>query len=275
MIRVKMDIKKRQKFVFSSLFILLLSADLQAAGLFGDSPQVKSPFIKPNPPIKTLPKDSVQRLVVPQDSEYSKIYQMAIQDPTINSRAVNAAFKFFMKNKDRMVPKDLCLSKDNKENRAKIRNRSCLIIADYTKSKLSQRLHILKLDENKIYNLYTAHGKGSNINKDDQMATKFSNTSGSLQTSLGFFLTAETYTSYKDTFGPGPNNGIKLDGLSCSNNKARSRYVVLHTAKYVREEAKENSDIGYSEGCVTVAPSYKEVILSCANGTLVYAHGPK
>jgi hypothetical protein len=147
------------------------------------------------------------------------------------------------------------------------------VIADYTKSKLEPRLHIFKFSENKIYNLLTAHGKGSNLAEKDLKATKFSNTPSSLQTSLGFFLTDVSYSSQKDTFGPGPNNGIKLDGLSCTNNNARRRYIVMHTAKYVTDSVENEDSIGYSEGCVTLPPSQKNLMLSCTDGALVYTHG--
>ncbi len=57
------------------------------------------------------------------------------------------------------------------------------------------------------------------------MATKFSNNEGSLQTSLGFYLTGETYTGKFDL-------GLRLDGLEYSNSRARSRGVVMHGAQY-------------------------------------------
>lgn len=241
-----------------------------AAGLFKSS----QPKIEPAPPtVKTLPENTVQNLVVPKDSPFSKLYMEAIQNPNINSAAVNKAFEFLIKNKEGLVKEDVCLGKDNTTNRKKIRNQNCLIIADYTKSKLDKRLHIFKFNEGKIHTLYTAHGKGSNINENDFNATKFSNTPGSLQTSLGFFLTDSSYTSYKDTFGPGPNNGIKLDGISCSTNNARKRYVVVHTAKYVADEIKDNESVGYSEGCVTLPPSQQQLMLTCTGGALVYTHG--
>ena len=173
---------------------------------------------------------------------------------------------------EKLNPQEICLSRDNTSNTKKIRNTNCLIIADYTKSKLEKRLYIVKFDEHKIYPLYTAHGKGSNIKKGDLIPSIFSNTPQSLQTSLGFFLTNQPYSSKKNTFGPSPNNGLKLDGISCSNNNARKRYIVMHTAKYVSDTIENQKSIGYSEGCITVAPSQKELMLSCAHGALLYTH---
>lgn len=220
--------------------------------------------------IKTKQIDAVQELVVPQNSPYSKLYLEAIKSKKIPSKALNTAFKFLLNNESSLKPESLCLSKDNLKNRTEIRNKNCLIIADYTKSKLEPRLHIFKFNESKIYSLLSAHGKGSNIKENDLIAKKFSNQPNSLQTSLGFYLTAESYSSTKNTFGPGPNNGVKLDGLECQNNNARKRYIVMHTAKYVVDEIKTPESIGYSEGCVTVSPTYKELILSCKEGALLY-----
>lgn len=222
--------------------------------------------------IKTLPDVPIQNLVVPNDSPFSKLYLESLKNPSINPNAVQRAFEFLIQNKDELKKEGLCLNKDNTANTKKIRNLNCLVIADYSKSKMEQRLHVFKFDENKIYSLYTAHGKGSNEIEKAKMATKFSNISGSLQTSLGFYLTDHPYSSSKNTFGPGPNNGIKLDGLQCSNNNAKKRYVVMHTARYVPDTVTDESSIDYSEGCITFAPSQQKLMLSCANGALLYNH---
>lgn len=222
--------------------------------------------------IKTLPDNPIQKLVVPNESPFAKLYQEALKNPSINPNAVQKAFEFLIQNKDELKKEGLCLNKDNTANTKKIRNLNCLVVADYSKSKMEQRLHVFKFDENKIYSLYTAHGKGSNEIEKAKMATKFSNISGSLQTSLGFYLTDHPYSSSKNTFGPGPNNGIKLDGLQCSNNNAKKRFIVMHTAKYVPDKITDESSIDYSEGCITFAPSQQKLMLSCANGALLYNH---
>ncbi len=279
--------------LYFTLVVLTLTALLQIIGCNFTSPKIQSKvdvtnnaplktkgpnnstFLKRQPPLKTLPVGSVQELVVPEDSPYAKIYKDALINPDINSNAVNNAFEFFLKHKEQLIRKDLCLSKDNLKNTKNIRNQDCIIVADYTKTKLQKRLHIFKLKEEKIYSFYTAHGKGSNEKEDSLRAARFSNSPGSLQTSLGFYLTGASYTSQKDTFGPGPNNGIKLDGLSCTNNNARRRYVVLHTAKYVTEHIEDKDSIGYSEGCITFPPSQQALMLSCMNGALLYNYAEK
>ena len=149
----------------------------------------------------------------------------------------------------------LCLKADNKNNRIKIRNPKCLVVADYTKSKLERRLLVVDPTTGESELFYTAHGKGSNQPEERETglkAIRFSNKSGSNMTSLGFYLTDNLYSSQKDTFGPGPENALKLDGLNCTNNNARMRYIVMHTAKYVPPKVSETPEVGNSEGCVTL-----------------------
>ena len=257
--------------IFANL--LTFPTDALAMSFFSKKAKPPLPPISPHPHSnQVLSKDQIQKLKIKNPYSFFEIYLKGLQDQEINNDAWNTAFLFFIENFEKLNPQQICLSKDNISNIKKIRNRNCLIIADYTKSKLKKRLHIVKFNEKKIHSLYTAHGKGSNLKKEDLIPTYFSNTPQSLQTSLGFFLTDQPYSSQKDTFGPGPHNGLKLDGISCTNNKARKRYIVMHTAKYVPDIIKDSKPIGSSEGCITVAPSQKELMLSCAHGALVYTH---
>lgn len=232
--------------------------------------------IKPGPSqhtVKLIPSKSA--LVLSELSPFKKVHTTWRSKLDLDEKVWDKVFGFLDANYQGLDPKQVCLSNDNKQNRKKIRNLNCLIIVDYTKDKMQKRLYLVDLKENQVHTLYTAHGKGSNstINEVDLMATRFSNTSGSLQTSLGFFLTAEPYTSYKDTFGPGPQNGIKLDGISCTNNNARKRYIVMHTAKYVPAQVTDTKSIGYSEGCITFNSNQKSLMHKCMHGALVYTHG--
>lgn len=236
--------------------------------------KVVNPFLgnKKNT-IKTMPKKS--QLVLTPKSPFFKTYAKWRDELELDPQAWDKAFKFLDHNYAQLDKKQVCLSADNKENRKKIRNLDCLVIADYTKDKMQKRLYVVELQKNIVHKLYTAHGKGSNKdnNEIDLLASRFSNTPGSLQTSLGFYLSAEPYNSFKDTFGPGPKNGIKLDGISCSNNNARKRYIVMHTAKYVPTEVTDQESIGYSEGCITFTSEQKSLMHKCMHGALVYAHG--
>jgi hypothetical protein len=112
-----------------------------------------------------------------------------------------------------------------------------------------------------VKSIHVAHGKGSDSNNDGY-ATNFSNKVNSEASSLGFYLTAETYHG---------NHGLslRLDGLSSTNSKARERSVVLHGADYVREaEVKA----GRSWGCPAVSMALRgDVIELLKGGSLIFA----
>src|SRR5690606_36020275 len=91
-----------------------------------------------------------------------------------------------------------------------------------------------------LLNTYVAHGRNTGL----KMATDFSNTESSFQSSLGFYVTAETY------YG---KNGLSLflDGQEKGfNSNARQRYVVVHGADYANPDFIERTGrLGRSLGC--------------------------
>src|SRR5205823_4117004 len=97
---------------------------------------------------------------------------------------------------------------------------------------------------------------------DTGMAVSFSNTVNSLQSSLGFFLTAETYNGVH-------GESLRIDGLSDTNDNVRERVVVIHSAAYVDNS---NTKQGRSNGCFALTESEKpEIVLHLKNGSLIYA----
>lgn len=147
-------------------------------------------------------------------------------------------------------------------NLASLRNKKYMTIIDFGKFSGHKRFFILNMEEGSLWSTRVAHGEGSDID-DDGFAEKFLNVVGSNATSLGAYLTAETYTS--------PKNGLsmRLDGLSETNSKARERSVVFHGAKYVKEE---NAKAGRSWGCPAIAMALRsQVIAWLRDGSLIYA----
>jgi hypothetical protein len=70
------------------------------------------------------------------------------------------------------------------------RDATRLTLIDYSKPSLEPRLWVIDLSRPAVlYTEYVAHGRNSGEN----LATRFSNVEGSYQTSLGLFLTGETY----------------------------------------------------------------------------------
>lgn len=146
------------------------------------------------------------------------------------------------------------------QNQQKIVNKKFLTIIDFKAHNGQERFFLVDMDSGYVETYLTAHGKNSDPDFDGY-ATKFSNTNNSNMTSLGFYLTAETYNG---------SNGysLRLDGLSSTNSNARSRAIVIHGADYVTPGSK----IGRSFGCPALEMRYhQDVIDRIKGGSLIYA----
>jgi hypothetical protein len=102
------------------------------------------------------------------------------------------------------------------------------------------------------------------------MATDFSNTPHSNQSSLGFYVTGETYVGSK-------GYSLRLDGKEKSfNDKIRSRAVVMHAADYATESwIKRYGRLGRSQGCPALPPDLsKEVINTIKDKTAIFTYYP-
>ncbi|WP_158276089.1 murein L,D-transpeptidase catalytic domain family protein [Brumimicrobium oceani] len=122
-----------------------------------------------------------------------------------------------------------------------LKQEGVLTIVDFTQHSSQERMYIIDVESFQlIKKSLCSHGKNTGI----AMATKFSNTNGSLQSSLGFFLTAETYSGKFDY-------AMRLDGLENSNSRARERGIVVHGANYATPEflARNGGVLGRSYGC--------------------------
>jgi hypothetical protein len=148
-------------------------------------------------------------------------------------------------------------------NYERLPNKDVLSVIDFASHSGQKRFFVLDMKEHgPMMSYVTAHGVNSDQN-DDGMADSFSNAPGSLQSSLGFYVTAETYIS--------PRNGesLRLDGLSKTNSNARERLVVVHPAAYV-DPTREKQ--GRSQGCPALSrPEAPVVIARIKNGSLIYA----
>jgi len=109
--------------------------------------------------------------------------------------------------------------------------------------------------------VHVAHGSGSDP-RNTGRATVFSNEDGSNCSSLGYYLTAETYDGKH-------GYSCRMDGLSTTNSNVRERAVVIHGADYVHD-----SDVkqGRSWGCFALAMTMRtSVIDRLKGGSLIYA----
>jgi hypothetical protein len=140
-----------------------------------------------------------------------------------------------------------------------------LTIIDYTKPGCDRRFYVIDLVNKKLlYYTLVAHGRNSG----ELYCTRFSNKSRSLQSSPGFFLTAETYTGRE-------GYSLRLDGMEPGiNDNARARAIVLHGADYVAQHYVDDFGyIGHSFGCLAVPVEvHKKIIDLIKGGTCIYIY---
>ncbi len=139
-----------------------------------------------------------------------------------------------------------------------IRKSTLLSIVDLSQSSNSKRLYIIDMEEKKIlFNTYVAHGRNSG----EEYANSFSNEPNSFQSSLGFYLTENTYQGAHGL-------SMKLKGIENGiNDNAEQRGIVMHGALYVHESfIKQNGRLGRSQGCPAVPQELCEPIVNCIKG---------
>lgn len=142
-----------------------------------------------------------------------------------------------------------------------------LTLIDYSRPSTERRLWVLDLDTGEVrFHELVAHGRESGENH----ARAFSNVSGSLQSSLGLFRTAETYIGRH-------GYSLRLDGLEPGvNDLARERAIVIHGADYVTEGfAAKHGRLGRSWGCPALDPRVNRALIdTIRGGTAVFAYYP-
>ena len=148
-----------------------------------------------------------------------------------------------------------------------LNNTNVLTIVDYSKPSSQKRLYVLDMNEGKIlFNTLVAHGKNSGL----EYATNFSNSDKSHKTSLGFFITLNTYTG-------GNGYSLKLKGCEKGiNDKALARAIVVHGAEYADESFLHNNGfLGRSYGCPAIPEKLsKKIIDTIKNGSCMFLYHP-
>lgn len=142
-----------------------------------------------------------------------------------------------------------------------------LVVIDFSLPSTARRLWVMDVPTGEVLlHEHVAHGQGTG----DDLARVFSNVDGSHQSSLGVFLTAETYTGKH-------GRSLKLDGLEPGvNDRARARAIVIHAADYVSDAfIEKNGRLGRSWGCPAVHDDVLDPLLDhVAGGTLLVAWYP-
>jgi hypothetical protein len=150
----------------------------------------------------------------------------------------------------------------------KLLNESVLTIIDFSQSSNKKRMYVIDLYKKALlFNTYVAHGR----NTGDEFAEKFSNIPGTLQSSLGFYLTENM------AIGSKVGLSLILKGLESGiNDKAREREIIMHGANYATEDfIHKHGRLGRSYGCPSLPPDLiKPVAETIKNGSLLFIYKP-
>lgn len=141
-----------------------------------------------------------------------------------------------------------------------------LSIIDFSQPSSKKRLYVVDMKNCRLlFHTYAAHGRNSGTVN----TLYFSNEPESFKSSVGFYLTADTYTGKH-------GYSLRLKGYEAGfNDKAEERDIVMHSADYVNEALiKQQGYIGRSLGCPALAPEiYKAVIQKIQNKSCLFMYG--
>ena len=141
-----------------------------------------------------------------------------------------------------------------------------LTVIDFTLPSSEKRMWIIDMRAGEILHYgYVSHGRNSG----ELMAQKFSNVSSSYMSSLGFYLTGETYQGKH-------GYSLRLDGLERGfNDKARERAIVIHGADYANENfIKQTGRLGRSLGCPALPKEIAgDIIDMIKENSLLFIYG--
>ena len=142
-----------------------------------------------------------------------------------------------------------------------------LTVIDYSKPSVEKRLWVFDLKNGKaLFNTWVSHGKNSG----GLTASSFSNSPGSLKSSIGVFITDEPYVG-------GKGYSLRLRGIEQGiNDNAYRRDIVVHGAWYVGSDlVKSRGQIGRSWGCPAVSTDLaKPLIDTIKEDTVLVAYYP-
>ena len=142
-----------------------------------------------------------------------------------------------------------------------------LTVIDYSLPSTEPRLWVFDVASGKmLFKELVAHGR----NTGENMATSFSDTMNSRQSSLGLFVARDTYVG---------SNGysLRMQGLEPGfNGNAMDRAIVMHGAPYVNETlARQQGRIGRSWGCPALREAIaRDIIDTVRGGGVIFSYYP-
>ena len=140
-------------------------------------------------------------------------------------------------------------------NRIKEKSKPILTLIDFSKPSTEKRFFVFDMEKKQLlYSSVVSHGRNSGEN----YATSFSNQNGSYKSSLGFYLTENTYQG-------GLEKGI--------NDKAKERSIVVHGASYANPTVAASGRLGRSLGCPALPTKLaKPIINTIKDGSVMFIY---
>lgn len=144
------------------------------------------------------------------------------------------------------------------------KNKPIMTLIDFTRPSTEKRLFVFDMEKKQIlYSSVVAHGRNSGAN----YATSFSNEEGSYKSSLGFYLTENTYQG---------KNGysLVLNGLEEGiNDRAKQRAIVMHGAAYANPSTTASGRLGRSLGCPALPQAVtRPIIDTIKKGSVLFIY---
>ena len=172
------------------------------------------------------------------------------QAPNISTEAISAAINAYFHVKRRHLT-----------------DKALVTVVDYSLPSAKKRLAVADVRTGKVlFYTYVAHGKGSGL----KYATRFSNKPGTDASSLGVYLTADTYYGKH-------GYSLRLKGLNPEfNGAAYRRDIVMHSAGYVSQTfARNHGRMGRSWGCFALSRDVESALVKVIRGgTVLLAYYP-
>jgi hypothetical protein len=135
----------------------------------------------------------------------------------------------------------------------KITNFRYITLIDFSLSSNTRRLWVIDLDSLRIvHHSLVSHGRNSG----GEYAVRFSNTPNSYMSSIGFYLTGDTYYGKH-------GHSLYLEGVEEGiNDNAKKRAIVMHGADYAtRSFISRYGRLGRSFGCPALPPAKADQII--------------
>jgi hypothetical protein len=221
----------------------------------------------PQEEVLELPDDQTQEEILPPTAEdlvaEEEVQKLGFYDPSedeVQTYAVKGNYSHL--DPKGLIPDKLLNAAVTyyDANLSKIANKNYLSVIDFGQHSSKARFWVIEMSSGSVWAMHVAHGSGSDPNHDGY-ADRFSNTSGSNASSLGFYRAAETYSGKH-------GYSLRLDGLSTTNSNARRRAVVIHGASYVSEG---NVKQGRSWGCPAVTMANRTKLINMIKGgSIIY-----